>query len=157
MDLGFYNYKELPKTGKYKEGDTFKLNDDIQSKQKPSLAKAEVSLSSIYCYAGEIERVIDGDTILIQISLGYDIITRQRIRLHNVWAAELGTTDGEKALRSLKRRLPMGLPIVIRTRSKDIYGRYVGDVLYLDKKTKNPESILRDGKYLNQELDEDAP
>ncbi|TGK05471.1 DUF1016 family protein [Leptospira langatensis] len=150
LDLGFYFYQELSNTSKYKEGDILKL------KQKGKITSYErvesITPSYLYCYPGIVERVIDGDTLLLQIDLGLKLITRQRVRLHNVWASELDTEDGKKQFRSLEKRLPSGSVIVVKTRSKDIYGRYVGDVLYLPKRDSDPETVLREGKYLNQEL-----
>ncbi|WP_078126203.1 DUF1016 N-terminal domain-containing protein [Leptospira alexanderi] len=153
LDLGFYCYYEIPKTqvvNKYKTGDIL----EIQKQGKSwNIKKTKISKSSdLYFYFGEIERIIDGDTILVKLQLGFNIITRQRIRLHNVWSAELDTDEGASSFELLKKKLPAKTKIIVRSRSKDIYGRYVGDILYLTKKTIKPEEILKDGIYLNEEL-----
>ncbi|MCG6166867.1 DUF1016 N-terminal domain-containing protein [Leptospira sp. FAT2] len=153
LDLGFYCYYETPKSranNKYKAGDVLRFQKQGKSW---SLEKTKLSQSSdLYFYSGEIERVIDGDTILVKLQLGFNLITRQRIRLHNVWAAELDTNEGENDFELLKKKLPSKTKIIVRSRSKDIYGRYVGDVLYSNKKVVSPEEILTDGIYLNEEL-----
>ncbi|EMK20355.1 PF06250 domain protein [Leptospira kirschneri serovar Bulgarica str. Nikolaevo] len=152
IDLGFYCYYELPKSrlNQYKTGDIIQIE-----KQNGiwSLSKSKLD-SELYFYFGEIERVIDGDTILVKFELGFNVITRQRIRLHNVWSAELGSSEGEDNFESLKKKLPLKTKVIVRSRSKDVYGRFVGEVLYSKKKIQHPEDIFTIGIYLNQELAE---
>lgn len=153
LDLGFYCYYEIPEAkadSKYKAGDVLKIQKQGKSWsfEKTKLPKS----SDLYFYFGEIERVIDGDTILVKLELGFNLITRQRIRLHNVWAAELDTDEGEDSFELLKKKLQVKTKIIVRSRSKDIYGRYVGEVLYSNKKVIIPEEIFTDGIYLNEEL-----
>ncbi|MBW0434982.1 nuclease [Leptospira yasudae] len=156
IDLGFYCYYELPK----KQGHSYKAGDIIEiQKEKPKgtwiLSKSKVDkVSELYFYSGEIERVIDGDTILVKLDLGFNIKTRQRIRLHNVWSAELGTSEGENTFELLKKKLHVKTKVIVRSRSKDIYGRYVGEVLYSNKRNQKIEDIFTEGIYLNQELSE---
>ncbi|MDV6237896.1 DUF1016 N-terminal domain-containing protein [Leptospira ellisii] len=153
LDLGFYCYYEIPKAKAdhpYKTGDVLKIERQGKtwSLEKTRLPKS----SDLYFYFGEMERVIDGDTILVKLQLGFNVIVRQRIRLHNVWAAELDTDEGESSFELLKEKLPPKTKVIIRSRTKDIYGRYVGEVLYSRKKAIAPEEIFTDGIYLNEEL-----
>lgn len=154
LDLGFYFYQDLPTTRKYKEGDILRLKKrtEISFERITVKEEEEINKSYLYCYPGIIERVIDGDTLLLQIDLGLKVITRQHIRLRNVWAPELDTAEGKRQFRSLEKKLPVGTPVVVKTRSKDIYGRYVGDILYLTKSNADPEKVLSEGIYLNEEL-----
>lgn len=154
IDLGFYCYYEFP----MKAGHGYKTGDVVQiQKQKEgwTLQKSNLDkISELYFYFGEIERVIDGDTILVKFNLGFNVRTRQRIRLHNVWAAELGTNEGDDNFEFLKKKLRANTNVIVRSRSKDIYGRYVGEVLYSNKKIQDPKDIFKEGIYLNQELGE---
>ncbi|UOG50999.1 DUF1016 N-terminal domain-containing protein [Leptospira noguchii] len=152
VDLGFYCYYELSSLhlNQYKIGDILQIE-----KQNGIWNLSDSKLDSeLYFYFGEIERVIDGDTILVKFELGFNVITRQRIRLHNVWSAELGSSEGEDNFESLKKKLPLKTKVIVRSRSKDVYGRFVGEVLYSKKKIQHPEDIFRIGIYLNQELAE---
>ncbi|EMO64556.1 PF06250 domain protein [Leptospira borgpetersenii serovar Pomona str. 200901868] len=153
LDLGFYCYYEIPQTqagNKYKTDDILEIHKQGKSW---NIKKTKIPKSSdLYFYFGEIERIIDGDTILVKLQLGFNVIARQRIRLHNVWSGELDTDEGASSFELLKKKLPSKTKIIVRSRSKDIYGRYVGDVLYLPKKAIKPEEILKDGIYLNEEL-----
>ncbi|MDI7175423.1 nuclease, partial [Leptospira santarosai] len=54
----------------------------------------------------------------------------------------------------LKKKLRANTNVIVRSRSKDIYGRYVGEVLYSNKKIQDPKDIFKEGIYLNQELGE---
>lgn len=153
LDLGFYCYYEIPKSqggNQYKTGGILKIQKQGRgwSLEKTKLPKS----SDLYFYFGEIERVIDGDTILVKFQLGFNLISRQRIRLYNVWAAELDTDEGKSSFELLKKKLPPKTKVIIRSRTKDIYGRYVGEVLYSRKKAIAPEEIFTDGIYLNEEL-----
>ncbi|TQE66863.1 DUF1016 N-terminal domain-containing protein [Leptospira noguchii] len=152
IDLGFYCYYELSSL----HLNQYKIGDIIQIEKQNGIWNLSDSKldSELYFYFGEIERVIDGDTILVKFELGFNVITRQRIRLHNVWSAELGSSEGEDNFESLKKRLPLKTKVIVRSRSKDVYGRFVGEVLYSKKKIQHPEDIFRIGIYLNQELAE---
>jgi len=45
----------------------------------------------------EIFEVHDGDTVRVRIDLGFNVITRQWIRLRDVWAPELSQLNGTAA------------------------------------------------------------
>lgn len=153
LDLGFYSYYEIPKQQSklYKVGDTIKVK---KSREGWVLEKTDLIIKprNLYFYYGELERVIDGDTILVKLNLGFSVITRQRIRLRNVWSAELDTEAGDSNFEILKRKIPPKTKLVVRSNSKDLYGRYVGDILYSKSKIMSPEEIVRTGNYLNEEL-----
>lgn len=156
LDLGFFCYYEIPEkqSKTYKSGDIVKIT---KLKGNWTLEKLNQTRSKdFYFYYGEMERVIDGDTILVKLELGFNIITRQRIRLRNVWSAEMDTNQGYSSFESLKAKLPPKTKLIVRSRSKDIYGRYVGDVLYSKKKTVTPEEIIDSGNYLNSELNTES-
>ncbi|TGM98342.1 DUF1016 N-terminal domain-containing protein [Leptospira yasudae] len=150
LDFGFHFYKRLETKFQFKEGDILEL---VSSDSKWNYKKREsVSASSLYHYLGKIERVIDGDTILACLNLGFGLILRERIRLIGVNAPELGTSDGEFAFQSLKKRLQAGTSLLVKTHFQDKYGRYLGDVLYLNGRDVGTERLSEKGIYLNEEL-----
>ena len=55
----------------------------------------------MYEYHAKCTRVVDGDTIDCEIDLGFDIITRQRIRFAGINAPESRTRDLEEKKRGL--------------------------------------------------------
>jgi len=104
-----------------------------------------------YTYPAKVESVIDGDTLWVIVDCGYGILTRQKLRLHLIDAPELGTPEGEKATRFVRRVLGKNPNIVICTHHYDKYARYLADVFYLPDST-NPKAIYAQGIYLNQQL-----
>ncbi len=104
-----------------------------------------------YTYPARVESVIDGDTIWAIIDCGFDTFVREKLRFHKIDTPELGTPEGEKARRYVKRVLKASPRIVVRTHSYDKYARYLADIFYLPGVTSY-ERICSDGIYLNQEL-----
>jgi micrococcal nuclease len=86
----------------------------------------------MYTYKARLIRVIDGDTIDAEIDLGFNVSTRQRIRLYGINTPESRTRDQEEKERGLaaKQRLIEILPrefmveTILNRRGK--YGRVLG-------------------------------
>ncbi|MDV6237872.1 DUF1016 N-terminal domain-containing protein [Leptospira ellisii] len=147
IDLGFNCYHRI-------DSKNFKTNDILRLKKEKkdwNLEKADPK-SFLYHYLCTLERVVDGDTLLVQIELGFDLIARQKIRLLGVNAPELGSTDGEDALELLKKKLKPGMNLLLRTHFQDKYGRYLGDILYLRNKKSDYGTLMESGIHLNEEL-----
>lgn len=87
-----------------------------------------------YAYEAVVNKVVDGDTLLLEVVLGENSLVRIRFRLRGVNAMEAGTPLGDKATRFLKRRLKFGMHVLVHTHGVDMYGRYVVDVFYESKK-----------------------
>lgn len=108
-----------------------------------------------YIYKARIVNVIDGDTLMLDIDLGFQVIKRQRIRLAGINAAEMKTEVGKKAAENLSRIVNELDEVVVRTNKIDIYGRYVGDIFYpktQPKKSLDKIEVFENGTYLNEEL-----
>ena len=84
----------------------------------------------------KIKRIIDGDTIDVEISLGFNITIVQRVRLKDIDAAETRTKDlkekaeGLMAKEWLEKELSKPGEWIIETTKDDKYGRILG-TLYL--------------------------
>jgi len=106
-----------------------------------------------YAYAATIDRVVDGDTLLVLIEVGFGIIVRDRLRLRGINCPEVSTPEGARAKRHVEKLLPPGSTIVIKSHKDktDIYGRFVADVFY-QQGVDDAEEIIKNGAYLNQEL-----
>jgi micrococcal nuclease len=94
----------------------------------------------------QVRNVVDGDTIDVDIDLGFDISFSSRVRLAGIDTPESRTTDkAEKALgieakEYLKKQLKDAKSVVIRTEKMDSsekYGRILGWV-YVNG---DPESL----------------
>ena len=90
----------------------------------------------MYEYNCKIDRVVDGDTVDVDIDLGFDVwMLKQRIRLYGVDTPESRTRDAqEKVFGNLAKnfvqvRLPVGSNQVLRTKldGKGKFGRILGE------------------------------
>ena len=98
-----------------------------------------------------INRVIDGDTVDVDIDLGFGITISHRVRLKGIDAAETRTKDLEEKADGIKARLWLEKELsrkgewIIDTTKEDKYGRILG-TLYLvgDPVTVN-ERMLNEG------------
>jgi micrococcal nuclease len=99
-------------------------------------------------------RVVDGDTIDVDIDLGFDISFTSRVRLAGIDTPESRTTDkkekvlGLEVKQRLKELLSKSSSLVIKTEKPDStekYGRILG-WLYIDGAEKSiNEGLIADG------------
>jgi len=88
----------------------------------------------VHEYHCVITRIIDGDTIDVDIDLGFDCwLHKQRIRLHGIDTPESRTRDLEEkkyglaAKAFVEKFIPLGSTALLNTKEKGKYGRYLGD------------------------------
>jgi len=87
----------------------------------------------MYEYQARILRVVDGDTLDVEISLGFEIYKRERLRLNRINTPEVRGADaarGKQASRRVEALAPVGSTVLIRTikDSQEKYGRYLAEV-----------------------------
>lgn len=102
----------------------------------------------------QVTKIVDGDTIDVDIDLGFSISYSQRLRLAGIDTPESRTTDrfektlGLESKEYLKHKFKDAKDIVVRTEKPDSsekYGRILGWV-YLDGNTKSVnEQMIEDG------------
>jgi endonuclease YncB( thermonuclease family) len=86
----------------------------------------------VYIYQGSVDKVVDGDTLDLQLDLGFGVFTRQRVRLLGINAPEHNTPDGKKALSFVEAWVvEHGPEFTVRTQKdkKEKYGRYLATLL----------------------------
>ena len=110
----------------------------------------EIRARTPYVYLAELSHVIDGDTMLLDIDLGFFTTMRVKVRLSGVDTPPLETTKGKKAKLFVEKELK-GASLVVETRKKEKYGRYLA-YIYYHPTHKDFENIIRYGKCLNSEL-----
>lgn len=88
--------------------------------------------SQAYVYNGVVTKVIDGDTIDIDVDLGFRMRTTQRFRLVDVNAPEMHGPDRLRGLaaRSHAAACLLGESVVIRTTKADDFGRWLARIWY---------------------------
>ncbi len=148
VDCGFNIFTEVT-TGLKGEGavESAKVGDKI------SLKKSAVDSRQMHTYKAYLERVVDGDTIHVVLDLGFKIQHREILRLTKINAPEIATPAGKKASDTLKKILKDVQVLVVKTNKTDIYGRYLADVFFDEKKKETDLKKLADGgTYLSQLL-----
>jgi len=97
----------------------------------------------------KVNKVVDGDTIDVDIDLGFDVTFSSRVRLNGIDTPESRTTDlNEKKLgleckEYLKHAISIAKVVVIQTEKPDSsekYGRILG-TLFLDGVNLNQQMI----------------
>ena len=123
-----------------------------KSKKIKSDVKLKRKTDPLYCYSAIVKKVVDGDTLLLNIDLGFDVWLNQRIRLRGIDCPSISTHKGQSAKEFVEHQLRVNDLVVIQTFKKiDIYGRYLVDIFYLQGAT-DKELIVSKGNFLNQEL-----
>ncbi len=120
-----------------------------QPKGKPLVIPRPTDPS--YLYKAEPRDIIDADTLLLDVDLGFEVIRRQRIRLARIDAPARDTAEGARGRRHVREQLAVARSIVIKTVKTDLHGRYVAHVFYAFNNRGIEQTFLK-GRYLNQEL-----
>ena len=107
--------------------------------------------AAFYSYRVYVERVIDGDTIWLDVDCGFQVWSRQKVRLRGIDTPELRTREGQQARAFVASALSENTSLAITTTKPDKYDRYLADLFYLPGKG-NAEDTLRKGQFLNGEL-----
>ena len=82
-------------------------------------------MSPSYTYNATVVRVVDGDTVLLDVDCGFYVIIRQLCRLAGINAIEHNKPGGPEATAHLLGLLPVGLVVVMRSTGVDKYaGRF---------------------------------
>ena len=99
----------------------------------------------------KINRVIDGDTIDIDIDLGFHITVSHRVRLKDIDAAETRTKDLEEKKKGIEARLWLEKELarkgewIIETYKEDKYGRMLGTLYLIGDPVTLNERMLNEG------------
>lgn len=85
-------------------------------------------------YPGVVSRVIDGDTIVIALDLGFGIHqTGLSCRVYQINAPEMSTPEGKAARDYAVTLLPVGASVTVLSHGYDKYGgRYDGEIVMPD-------------------------
>ncbi|MFK7678649.1 thermonuclease family protein [Bacillus sp. Wb] len=84
-----------------------------------------------YFYNAECIRVIDGDTAEVNLDVGFNFSTKQKIRFLGVNTPERHQVGYSEATNYTAQKI-LGKSLLIRTVEKDSFGRWLADVYYHD-------------------------
>ena len=113
----------------------------------------------MYQYTSKILRVIDGDTVDVDIDLGFGIwLRKERVRIMRIDTPESRTRDKEEkrfglaAKNRLKELLPVGSIATLMTQidkdgedAKGKFGRILGNFVYNGKFTMVTDILIKEG------------
>ena len=105
----------------------------------------------MYSYVAHVTKVYDGDTVTVDIDLGFGIwIKKQSIRLLNIDTPELRGEERPEGLivRDIVAEKILNKEIILKTHkdSKGKYGRWLGEIILLDEEGTNlNEWLLAEG------------
>lgn len=109
----------------------------------------------MFQYEAKIIRVVDGDTIVMDVDLGFRIRIEQVVRLARINAPEIvnwgaaGIVDA--AGRFILEACPVGTTVIIETAKSEKYGRWLAEVFYMPGESDR-EKIMLEPRNLSDEL-----
>jgi micrococcal nuclease len=105
-------------------------------------------------YVKKVNKVVDGDTIDVEIDLGFDISFSSRVRLAGIDTPESRTTDkiektlGLESKDYLKKAIDASKTVVIKTEKMDSsekYGRILGWVFLDGSEVSINQKMINEG------------
>ena len=106
----------------------------------------------MYEYKATVHRIIDGDTVDVTIDLGFEMTTKQRIRLYGINTPETRTRDLEekRRVKASKARLLELIntgdrQIILQTLKRGKYGRILGKLLHPETRENYNRTLLKEG------------
>jgi micrococcal nuclease len=82
----------------------------------------------MWTYRAKVAKVVDGDTLDLDVDLGFRVTHRVRARLARIDTAETSTSEGKRVKALVAERVPVGADAMIVTGKGDRYGRWIAEV-----------------------------
>jgi micrococcal nuclease len=94
-------------------------------------------------YPARVVRVVDGDTVHLDIDLGFSTWIRDRsVRVAGINSPELATAEGKTARDFAQTLLPVGAVVELKSHSLDKYGRVLGSITLPDGTTDYGRAMI---------------
>ena len=129
-----------------------KAQREQRATNKSGAKKLNRPSDASFVYKAVVEKVVDGDTLLLRIDLGFLIWKEQRIRLAEVDCPALDEDGGKEAANFVQEQMTKVEFVMVKTNKIDVYGRYIGHIFYSLSEDADRNTVFEKGKYLNQEL-----
>ncbi len=106
----------------------------------------------MFDYNARILKVIDGDSVQVELDLGFSIKYKNTVRLGRIDACELRDSDLTKQKRAneakewLKQKLLVDTKVLVISKALDKYGRILGEIV-LDN--QNISDLLLEQKLVD--------
>lgn len=115
----------------------------------------------MYKYRVDVTRVVDGDTVDVDIDLGFGMVyKKQRVRLYGIDTPESRTRDleekkyGKAAKKFLKETLENAGTVMLLSHDKGKFGRILGELFVLanEEALKEGAEVWEEEKSVNQHM-----
>ena len=125
VDLGFKLYWPLSadQARRLGKGDIVRITEDDSLRRVAGASQAE-----LFTYAATLLRVVDGDTLVVELEVSPGVFIEQKLRLRGLDCPELKTSAGKAAKRFVDALVGRTTAVVINTSKPDKYDRYLADV-----------------------------
>jgi endonuclease YncB( thermonuclease family) len=154
LDCGFNIRRDLPvkDPGRFSGVEFIRCVPDNKNERLYKIEPADdTGRDLLYTFKAVTERIVDGDTLWVDIQCGPGTRTRQKLRLRSIDTPELDCKEGKKAKRFVEQALK-GLPfVVVKTYKSDKYDRYLTDLFFMPGED-DAERVAAEGRFLNGEL-----
>ncbi len=150
LDLGFTLRRQVD----LKDVADAELGTVVASTRKGkgyTLTRVEVKREQLFTFVALVKRVVDGDTLLVEVDCGFGCWMQQRLRLRGIDTPELKTAEGRRAHAFVQDALGQLDFVVVKTARPDKYDRYLADVFYLPGE-RDAGKVAAEGVYLNNQL-----
>ncbi len=90
-------------------------------------------LEPTYTYSAKVASVIDGDSVYLDVAVGFHVSVNIYARLYGINAPEVSTPEGKESRAALRKKLLPGADVIVKTFKDpgDKYGRWLA-VIVLD-------------------------
>lgn len=102
-------------------------------------------MTPAYVYGATVKRVIDGDTLAVDVDLGFHVRSVMLCRLSGLNARELSQDGGPDARDNLLLLTPPGTPVVLRSVRADKYAGRFDAIVYLPDGSDLNAALIEQG------------
>ncbi|MCD4779252.1 MAG: thermonuclease family protein [Candidatus Omnitrophica bacterium] len=150
IDLGFGLLRKTT-VPKWKDRSRLLYVHIYKDKQCYDVRIANTDAWKLYTYVATVQRVVDGDTVMLNIDMGFDSWIQEKVRLRAIDTPEIDNPLGRLAKHYVEDQLKKVKFVVCKTHKEDKFGRFLADIFYLPGES-DPRVVAREGNFLNQVL-----
>lgn len=93
---------------------------------------------------GVIKRWVDGDTVDVDVDLGFKVWSQQRFRLARINTPEKKMAGHQEAINRVNELAPVGSNVIVDCLGYDRYGRWIAEVINFQSINVN-QILLNEG------------
>jgi len=102
-----------------------------------------------YTYKAKITKIVDGDTIYMDVDLGFGVYYDAKVRLLQIDAWEIRGEEKERGIKAkefVEKNYPVGSEVLLQSSKQGKYGRWLGTVWNIGD-TKSLNQLLVENEH----------